>query len=67
MNLRNFFGVSSLNFIPQTLEVCFRKANNEKTSCYALAAWIRKAETETHKIETKPFNKEKNLSNHICY
>ncbi|AZT90161.1 addiction module antidote protein, HigA family [Caldicellulosiruptor changbaiensis] len=58
-NLRNFFGVSSLNFIPQTLEVCFRKANNEKTSCYALAAWIRKAEIEAHKIETKPFNKEK--------
>ncbi|WAM33280.1 HigA family addiction module antitoxin [Caldicellulosiruptor morganii] len=58
-NLRNFFGVSSLNYIPQTLEVCFRKTNNPRTSCYALAAWIRKAEIEAHKIETKPFDKEK--------
>lgn len=58
VNLRSFFGVSDLNFIPK-VNCAFRKANISNENYYALATWIRIAEIQGHKIETQKFNKKK--------
>lgn len=59
LNLRNFFAVSSLKLIPDTIEVAFRKSDRETVSPYALAAWLRKGEIEAANISTCYFNKDK--------
>lgn len=58
INLRSFFGVSDLNYIPK-VNCAFRKANIAKENELALAAWIRIAEIQAQKIETQKFNREK--------
>lgn len=59
VNSKKFFAVSSLNLIPSTIEVAFRRSDRETTSSYALAAWLRKGEIEASKIKTDSFNKDK--------
>lgn len=61
VNLRGFFGVSDLNFIPK-VNCAFRKANLANENRIALAAWIRIAEIQAQKIETEKFNRKKLLN-----
>lgn len=58
VNLRRFFAVSNLKNIPN-INVAYRKANIANESIYALLAWVRIAEINSQKIETKKFNKTK--------
>lgn len=58
VNLRRFFGVSNLNYIPK-VNCAFRKANLVKENKFALAAWIRIAEIQAQEIKTDKFNKKK--------
>ena len=60
-NLLNFFGVSSLNFIPKIQEVAFRNGKEKNLSSESLAAWLRCGELEAKKIETANFDKAKLL------
>jgi len=62
LSLLNFFGVSSLEFIPRIQSVAFRKSAKEDLSKESLAAWLRCGEKEGAKIETIPFDKEKLVS-----
>ncbi|MEA1960475.1 MAG: HigA family addiction module antitoxin [Bacillota bacterium] len=57
--LRQFFGVASLEYIPDVLDVAFRKHDKEKSSHYALAAWIRMGELLAGKVITQDFNEKK--------
>jgi len=57
--LRQFFGVASLNFIPEILPVAFRKKNKDSSSHYALASWIRMGELMAADIETQSYNEKK--------
>lgn len=57
-NLRSFFGVSDLNYIPK-VNCAFRKANIANESELALAAWIRIAEIQAKEIKTDKFNRRK--------
>jgi HTH-type transcriptional regulator/antitoxin HigA len=57
--LLSFFGVSSLEYIPQTQAVAFRKMTTLKVDNYAVAAWLRAGEKKAQEIQTAPFNKEK--------
>lgn len=59
INLLNFFGVSSLEFIPKINEVAYRKSKHSNLSNESLAAWLRCGELAAQKIETKKFDKEK--------
>ncbi len=57
-NLRSFFGVSDLNYIPK-VNCAFRKANISNENELSLAAWIRIAEIQSKEIETEKFNRKK--------
>lgn len=57
--LRQFFGVASLDYIPDVLPVAFRKQDNESSSHYALASWIRMGELMAGEIETLTFSEKK--------
>lgn len=57
--LLNFFGVSSLSFVPKVQEVAFRKSDRGRISNECIAAWLRSGELEAQRIETKEFDKEK--------
>lgn len=57
--LLNFFGVSSLTFVPKVQEVAFRKSDKGRISNECIAAWLRCGELEAQRIETKEFDKEK--------
>lgn len=58
INLRHFFGVASLDYIPNVIPVAFRKSEIKDASSLALAAWLRKGELISQDINTKPFNKD---------
>jgi len=64
LNLLNFFGVSSLDFVQKTHQVAFRQSKQNSLSHECLAAWLRCGEIEGNKIQTKPFDKDK-LTNSI--
>lgn len=57
--LRQFFGVASLEYIPDVLEVAFRKHDKESSSPYALASWIRMGELLSGKVTTSNFSEKK--------
>ncbi|MDD3308293.1 MAG: hypothetical protein PHO29_14515, partial [Acetobacterium sp.] len=57
--LRQFFGVASLDYIPDILPVAFRKQDKESSSHYALASWIRMGELMAGEIETLTFSEKK--------
>jgi len=59
VNLRKFFGVASLNLIPDVMPVAFRKSGLKDASALSLAAWLRCGEILAQKINTKPFDKDK--------
>lgn len=59
VNLRQFFGVASLNYIPDILPVAFRKHDKASSSHYALASWIRMGELLAGDIKTQDFNEKK--------
>ena len=58
LNLRKFFGVTSLCKINEIYGVAFRKASN-KASPYALAALLEKGTKEANNIETDNFDENK--------
>jgi len=58
-NLLNFFGVSSLDLIPQIHAVAFRKTQSKSFSNESLAAWLRCGELEAQKITTQRFDKDR--------
>lgn len=58
-NLRQFFGVASLDFIPKVLPVAFRKNDGGKASHYTLASWIRMGEVMAGDIECQPYDERK--------
>lgn len=55
-NLREFFGVASLENLPLVQEVAFRKATKYTVENYAIAAWITKAEEKAKEIDALPFD-----------
>ena len=58
-NLRPFFGVASLDYIPAVLAAAFRRQDNDAASHYALACWIRMGEIMAGQIQTEPFSEKK--------
>ncbi|MFZ5968392.1 MAG: HigA family addiction module antitoxin [Bacillota bacterium] len=62
VNLRSYFGVASLRFIPDVHEAAFaafRTADQEKVSRLALATWLRQGEIKASEVKTEPFDKKK--------
>lgn len=59
VNLRQFFGVASLDYIPDILPVAFRKHDKASSSHYALASWIRMGELLAGDIQTQNFSEKK--------
>lgn len=55
----NYFGVASPNAwdeLWQTVEVQYRRAPNQQSDQFALAAWLRKGELMAQDIECEPFD-----------
>lgn len=63
LNLLNFFGVSSLDFVEKTHEVAFRQSKQDNLLYECLAAWLRCGELDGIKIPTKPFDKDRLIAN----
>ncbi len=61
LNLRDFFGVASLELISNITNTncAYRISESYEASDYSLAAWLRKGKIEATKIKTEKFNKEK--------
>jgi len=59
VNLLNFFGVSSLNFVPKIHAIAFRQTKQKKINKESLAAWLRCGEIEAQKQQTIEFSKDK--------
>lgn len=57
--LCRFFGVNSLGRVSVTESAAFRVAAKFKSSPYALAAWLRRAQLDAEKIDTVPWSVEK--------
>ncbi|MGD9679897.1 MAG: HigA family addiction module antitoxin [Candidatus Obscuribacterales bacterium] len=55
--LLSFFGVASIDRIPQVTEVAFRRSEAYSTNPWALAAWLRKGELDAIPQTCKPFSK----------
>lgn len=57
--LHRFYGVSSLDNLPETWAAAptFRCSPKWDASRYALAAWLRYAELQAQKVDTAPFDK----------
>ena len=60
-NLLRFFSVSSLQYVPELIgdSAALHKADNDKVSTYALAAWIRQCEIKASEITTAEFSRDK--------
>lgn len=57
INLRKFFGVASLNNLPASHQVAFRKSSKFEANSYALATWLTKVEDLATNIETVSYDK----------
>ncbi|WP_372714350.1 HigA family addiction module antitoxin [Ilyobacter sp.] len=64
--LKRFFSVDSLNFLPNVekdmfdkVEILFRKDESKEICEYSMATWLRIGELKALEVETKPFNKAK--------
>lgn len=55
----SFFGVTSVDKVPLTEAVAFRRSEAFATNPWALAAWLRKGELEAVEQQCVPFNKSK--------
>lgn len=58
-NLRSFFGIAKLTYIPRLMPVAFRKSNCYDSSDLSLAVWLRKGEVIAQDIQTEKFRKSK--------
>jgi HTH-type transcriptional regulator / antitoxin HigA len=58
-NLRSFFGIANLTYIPDTIPVAFRRSSAYASSDYALATWLRKGELIAQEIQTDRYLKSK--------
>jgi addiction module HigA family antidote len=58
----SFFGVTSLDRIPLTEAVAFRRSEAYASNAWALAAWLRKGIIDATQQQCKSFNKERLLS-----
>jgi len=58
ISLRQFFGISNLSNL-EDVNVAYRKANLLNENKYALLCWIRIAELQAQKIQTKKFDRKK--------
>ncbi|MFA7057799.1 MAG: HigA family addiction module antitoxin [Candidatus Cloacimonadales bacterium] len=56
-NLHSYFGVVSLESIPQLIPVAFRVSNSFTPSGFALAAWLRQGEVLAQEIKTEGYSK----------
>lgn len=56
-NMRKFFNVAVLSSIPTTMTGAFKKSEGKTVSAYAVAAWLRKGQIDSDKIECNKFNK----------
>ena len=59
INLRSFFGVGSLTFVPTVLPAAFRREDRDTASSHALASWLRIGELLADRLETAPFDERK--------
>lgn len=59
LNLRAFFGVASLTYVPTVLPAAFRKEERDSTSSYALASWLRIGELLADRLEVVPLDENK--------
>ncbi len=59
INLLNFFGVTSLNRIPQVISVAYRKTKQQNLSRESLAAWLRCGEIDAQSIATEKYDERK--------
>ena len=57
INLRNFFGVASLNNISTVQYAAFRKSTKFESDPYVIATWLTKAEVLAREIETLPYKR----------
>jgi len=58
-NLRIFFGIANLKYIPKLIPIAFRKSDIYDSSELALALWLRKGEITAQEIQTDRFMKSK--------
>lgn len=58
-NLLEFFGVTSLDLVPQIHGNMYRKSEKPNENTYSLAAWLRIGDIEAQKIVTADFSHEK--------
>jgi len=58
-NLRAFFGIASLEYIPKLIPGAFRKSSIYESSDLALATWLRKGELIAQEIQTEKYLKSK--------
>jgi HTH-type transcriptional regulator / antitoxin HigA len=57
-SLRSFFGVGSLNYLPNVwadVQAAYRKSEAFKSQEWAMLAWLAKGEREAEKTPTRPF------------
>lgn len=55
--LRKFFGVARLSYIPNIMPACFRKSQAYNASEYALAAWLRKGLLDSQNVTTRKYHR----------
>jgi HTH-type transcriptional regulator / antitoxin HigA len=55
-NLLRFFGVTSLDLVPQVETAAFRKQAGRQADPWALAAWLRRGELECRELRTAAFD-----------
>ncbi|MDD5432497.1 MAG: HigA family addiction module antitoxin [Candidatus Omnitrophica bacterium] len=57
--LLNFFGVSSLAFVPKVQEIAFRRSDKGRISNECIATWLRCGELDAQETQTQEFDKDK--------
>lgn len=57
--LREFFGVASLETLPNVIPAAYRKAAVRQASPMALAAWLRQGETAANQMDVVAFQRDK--------
>lgn len=56
--LLRFFNVNSLGFVPDVMQVSFKRSVKGKVDNYSLASWLRIGEIEAKKKDIKPFDRD---------
>lgn len=58
-HLLRFFGVTSLDLVPRVEEAAFRRQTGRTADPWALAAWLRRGETQARGLATGEFDESK--------